>query len=456
LDAIQEDHLRPIKPSWTAKVSTDRDDLQIGLDLRTVKTSSVVSNWSGNYAYRAATVHHPSSLGQLSELLAGADSVHALGSRHSFTGIGDAGELVALDRLAGEIAIDRAAGTVSLPGHLTYAELAVALNREGMALHNLASLPHISVAGAVSTASHGSGDQNGNLATAVVGLELVTSSGELVRARRGEDHFDGLVVGLGALGVVTRLTLAVEPSYEMRQTVFEDLGWETLFEHFDEITASGDSVSVFHRFGELTEQVWVKSRVDRAKPPTGSSELFGARAASSARHPIAGADPVNCTRQLGVPGTWSERLPHFRSGFAPSSGEELQSEFFVGRRDAVAAIRAVRDLADSIRPLLLISELRTIAADSLWLSPQSGRPTVSIHFTWQRRQPEVERVLEDIEAALVPFRARPHWAKLFTADAAAIAPQYTRMDDFRRLREQLDPRGAFSNQWLRRRVLGAA
>jgi alditol oxidase len=213
---------------------------------------------------------------------------------------------------------------------------------------------------------------------------------------------------------------------------------------------------VFHRFGERTEQLWVKSRVDRGGPPTGSSELFGAPAASSPRHPISGADAVNCTAQLGVPGTWSERLPHFRSGFTPSSGEELQSEFFVGRRDAVEAIGAVRELASTIRPLLLISELRTIAADSLWLSPQSGRPTVSIHFTWQRRQPEVERVLEDIEAALVAFGARPHWGKLFTADAAAIAPQYTRMDDFRRLREQLDPRGAFSNDWLVRRVLGAA
>jgi xylitol oxidase len=360
---------------------------------------------------------------------------------------------VMLDRLAGEISVDHAAGTVALPGHVTYAELAEVLNREGLALHNLASLPHISVAGAVATASHGSGDQKGNLATAVVGLELVTSRGDLIRVHKGEDRFDGLVVGLGALGVVTRLTLAVEPAYEMRQTVFEGLEWETLFDHLDEITAVGESVSVFHRFGERTEQVWVKSRVDVAAPPA-RSELFGAPAATSPRHPISGADAVNSTAQLGVPGPWSERLPHFRSGFTPSSGEEIQAEFFVDRRDAVAAIRAMLELASSIRPLLLVSELRTIAADSLWLSPQFGRPTVAIHFTWQRRQSEVERVLEDIEAALAPFGARPHWAKLFTTSAATIAPHYERLDDFRRLREQLDPRGAFCNDWLRRRVLG--
>jgi xylitol oxidase len=446
--------LLPLKPSWTGKVSTAREDLQISLDLRTVETSTAACNWSGNYAYRAARVHHPSSLGQLSELLAGADSVHALGSRHSFTGIGDAGELVALDRLAGEISVDHAAGTVALPGHVSYAELAKVLNREGMALHNLASLPHISVAGAVATASHGSGDRKGNLATAVVGLELVTSQGELIRAHKGEDRFDGLVVGLGALGVVTRLTLAVEPYYEMRQTVFEGLEWDSLFAHFDEITASGDSVSVFHRFGERTEQVWVKRRADHEDEPISRRELFGAQPASSPRHPISGAGAVNSTEQLGVRGPWSERLPHFRSGFIPSSGEEIQAEFFVAREDGVAAIQAMRELAGSIRPLLLISELRTIAADSLWLSPQFGRPTVAIHFTWQRRQSEVERVLEDIEAALAPFGARPHWAKLFTTSAATIAPHYERLDDFRRLREQLDPRGAFCNDWLRRRVLG--
>jgi xylitol oxidase len=447
--------LRPLKPGAADKVSTESEDLADGLRLGIVDPSAAESNWSGNYAYRASKLHHPSSLDELRELLAGAASVHALGSRHSFTGIGDAGELVTLDRLGGEISVDPAAGTVSLPGHVTYAELAQALNREGMALANLASLPHISVAGAVATATHGSGDHKGNLATAVVGLELVTSSGELVVAHQGDEGFDGLVVGLGALGVVTRLTLAVEPYYEMRQRVFDELEWESLFEHFDAITAGGESVSVFHRFGERTEQVWVKRRVD-GEEPDAAGGLFGASPAGSPRHPIAGADAVNATEQLGVPGPWSERLPHFRSGFTPSSGEEIQSEFFVARSDAVAAIEALLALAPRIRPLLLISELRTIAADELWLSPHYRRPSVGLHFTWKREQSAVEQVLGEVEAALSPFAARPHWAKLFMADAAALAPQYERLTDFRRLREQLDPRGAFDNDWLRRRLFGAA
>jgi xylitol oxidase len=414
------------------------------------------TNWSGNYAYRAAALHHPTTVEQVQGLVAAARRVRALGSRHSFTDIADSGELLSLAELEAEITVDHDAGTVSLPGGVTYAQLAGVLDREGVALHNLASLPHISVAGAVATATHGSGDANGNLATAVVGLELVTSSGELVHARKGDEQFDGLVVGLGALGVVTGLTLTVEPFYEMRQRVFEGLGWEALFEHFDEITGSGESVSLFHRFGEGIQQAWVKTRVTADGAEQDRDDLFGARPASSPHNPVPGSDPANCTQQLGVPGPWSERLPHFRSGFVPSSGEEIQSEFFVAREHAVPAIEAARGLSATIQPLLLISELRTIASDSLWLSPQHGRRTVALHFTWRRRQDEVERVLGQLEIALAPFSARPHWGKLFTARAAQIRPHYERMEDFLRLREQLDPRGAFGNDWLASRVLEGA
>jgi alditol oxidase len=309
--------------------------------------------------------------------------------------------------------------------------------------------------GSPPTTTHGSGDGKGNLATAVRELEMVTATGDLIQVPGDDDRFDGLVVGLGALGAVTRVTLAVEPFYEMRQRVFEDLDWSALFEHFDEITAAGESVSVFHRFGARIEQVWVKNRVG---PEAGDNraDLFGARPATEPRHPVLGGDPINCTEQLGVAGPWSERLPHFRSGFTPSSGEEIQSEFFVARRDAVSAVQAVRALADGIVPLLLVCELRTIAADTLWLSPHHERDSVSIHFTWRRRQEAVERVVHGIETALAPFQARPHWGKVFTAGAAEVAARYPRMADFRRLRDELDPDGVFANDWLRQRVLNGA
>jgi xylitol oxidase len=409
------------------------------------------ANWARNYAYRAERVHRPSTLEEVQEIVSRARHVRVLGSRHSFNAIGDSEELLSLDGLPADVVIDHAAGTVSFGAALRYGELAAALEPEGLAVHNLASLPHISVAGAVATATHGSGDANGNLATAVAALEIVTSDGEIVTAARGDGDFDGLVVGLGALGAVTRLTLDVEPAYEVRQRVFENLGWDALFEHFDEIYACGYSVSVFTLWGESCYQVWVKSRGDDPAQP----DLFGARAATSNLHPIPGQDPINCTQQLGTPGPWSDRLPHFRMGFTPSSGEELQSEYLVPRAHAVAAIQALRPLADPMRPLLQGAEIRTVAGDRLWMSGQYGCDTVGIHLTWKREQEAVERLLVDIEAALEPFDARPHWGKVFVAGAAAIGPRYERLGDFTRLAERLDPRGAFRNAWLTRNVLGS-
>ena len=410
-------------------------------------------NWAGTHRYRARALHRPRTVDELRVVLARAPRVRVLGSRHSFTDLPDSDELVSLDALPPDIAVDHAAGTVSFGAALRYGELAAALNAEGLALHNLASLPHISVAGAVATATHGSGDRNGNLATAVAGLEMVTSDGDLVTAARGDADFDGMVVGLGALGAVTRVTLDVEPAYEVRQRVFEDLSWEALRANFDAIMTTGHSVSVFTRWAQTAGQVWVKSRVGNGLQDAPAA-LFGARAATVERHPILGLDPVNCTPQLGRPGAWSDRLPHFRMGFTPSTGEEIQSEYLLPRRHAAPAIEAVRALAGSFVPVLLVSEIRTVAADALWLSPQHGRDTVALHFTWRREPDAVSAATRRLEDALRPFAARPHWGKALHARAADIAPLYERLGDFVALRDRLDPRGALRNDWLERHVLG--
>jgi xylitol oxidase len=399
------------------------------------------TNWAGSYEYGARVLHRPATVAELQEIVSGAPRIRVLGSRHTFNDIADSDELVTLEGLPHDVEVGD--GTVSFGGALRYGDLATILAAEGLALHNLASLPHITVAGAVATATHGSGVGNGNLATSVAGLELVTSTGEVVSARRGDPDFDGMVVALGALGAVTRVTLDVEPAYEVRQRVFEELTWDTLFEHFEAIVSAGYSVSVFTLWGD-TSSVWVKSRDE------GPQELLGLRPAPGDRHPIPGIDPVNATAQLGVPGPWWDRLPHFRMGFTPSVGEELQSEFQVPRRHAVAAIDAVRALAGRIQPLLQVTELRTIAADRLWMSPQYGQDTLGLHFTWTREPDAVAGVLAEVEAALEPFGARPHWGKLFLRSPGHL---YERRADFLRLAERLDPRGAFRNAWLERALV---
>lgn len=410
-------------------------------------------NWAGNYTYRAAVMHSPETIEEARSLVAAAARLRVLGTRHSFNDIADSAELLSLSRLPSDVTIDRAAATVTCAAGMRYGDLADVLRGEALALHNLASLPHISVGGAVATATHGSGIGNGNLATAVAALEMITSDGELVTAVRGDAGFDGMVVGLGALGAVTRVTLDVEPAYEVRQTVFESLAWDAMFEHFDEIIAGGHSVSMFTTWGECVEEVWIKSRVDTSPSPAPDT-LFGAPRASVDLHPIRSVSAEHCTPQLGVSGLWCDRLPHFRMGFTPSNGDEIQSEFFVARGDAVAAIQAVRALHGEIAATLLVSEIRQVAADSLWMSPQYGQDSVALHFTWRRDPGAVVACVGQIEAALAPFYAVPHWGKVFTpASIAPIRARYPRLDDFRSLVSRLDPRGAFRNEWLER-VIG--
>jgi xylitol oxidase len=378
-----------------------------------------VRNWAGNVTYRARAVHRPRTLDELRRIVAAAPSLRALGSRHTFNALADADEQVSLEALPADV-VFVGDSAVSFNAGLTYGELARHLDGRA-ALHNLASLPHISVAGAIATGTHGSG--TGNLATAVRALQLVTSSGDLVEAQRGDADFDGMVVHLGRLGVLTRVTLDTEPPYEIAQRVFEGLGWE----HVPDVFDVAYSVSVFTRWRDEVDMVWVKAR---DTPP---DTLFDARPATVERHPIIELDPVNCTRQLGVPGPWWDRLPHFRMGFTPSKGDELQAEYLLPREHVVEAIAALRQLT---LPGLLVCELRTVAADTLWMSPMHGRETLAVHFTFE--QVPIEGALHDIEAALAPFDPRPHPGKVHLTPGV-----YERTADFEALAERLDPRGAF-------------
>ena len=406
------------------------------------------TNWAGNVTYAASRLHRPADLDDLRRIVARADKVRPLGTGHSFNRLADTpGDLVSTARLPSIMDIDATGGRVRVTSGVRYGELSTHLHNRGYALRNLASLPHISVGGAVATGTHGSGARNGSLATSVSELRLVTAGGDLIELSRQADgdRFAGAVVALGALGVVTELTLDIVPDFQVRQRVYEHLTRERLNGAFDEIMSAAYSVSLFTGWtGADMDQVWVKSL-----EPTPDG-FFGALAATRPRHPIPTEPADACTQQLDVAGPWHERLPHFRLEFTPSSGDELQSEYFVPRDRAVEALAALDKIRDRIAPALLISEIRAIAADDLWLSPCHGRDSVAVHFTWRPDPAAVLPVLGLIEDRLAPFGARPHWGKLFRTPPAALAALYPRLADFGALARELDPAGKFRNDLLNR------
>lgn len=409
-------------------------------------------NWAGNLTYSTDRLQEAGSVSQIRSLLSSQEKWKVLGSRHCFNSIADSRyNLLSLKSSLETVVIDQQTRTVTVDGGIRYGQLSPVLDSKGFALHNLASLPHISIAGACTTATHGSGEQNGNLATAVSAIEFITAAGDVVRlSRKSEGNtFRGAVVALGALGVITRVTLDIQPKFAVRQYVYQNLPLGQMKEHFDAIQSSGYSVSLFTNWqNQLISEVWVKERVGGTGTHPLPRNFYGAKLATQNLHPIAELSAENCTEQMGVPGPWYERLPHFRMGFTPSAGKELQSEYFVPRRNAVDAILAVERLRDQVSPHLLISEIRTIAEDDLWMSPAYGRSSVAIHFTWKQDWPAVRRVLPVIEKELSPFRARPHWGKLFTLEPRELQSRYEKLTDFLQLATKFDPKGKFRNDFL--------
>jgi xylitol oxidase len=407
----------------------------------------VLTNWAGNVSFGAAAFHQPTSVTELQRLVATSARVKALGRGHSFSRIADTtGDLVSLARLPKLMTIDAARSQVTVAAGVTYGELAPRLDQAGYALANLGSLPHISVAGAVATGTHGSGNSRGSLATAVAAIDLVTATGDLVTLSRDRsgDEFAGAVVSLGALGIAIALTLDVEPTYQVRQYVYQDLPFAVLDDHLDEVLASADSVSLFTNWREpVISQAWLKQRTGQARPRPPALWL-GARLADGRRHPL-GLDPAACTPQLGVPGPWHERLPHFRLDFTPSAGHELQSEYLIARPRALDAIRAIRAIGGRVAPVLQVAEIRTVAADGLWLSPCYQRESTAFHFTWIDDYAAVAPVMAIVEEQLAPLDPRPHWGKLFTIAPERIAAEYQRLPDFAELMHDHDPCGKFRN-----------
>lgn len=414
-------------------------------DRSTVSGIRPARNWAGNVEYSASEIARPRDVDETRDVVARVPKARALGTRHSFSDVGDtAGVLVSTERLD-HVEEPDAFGRVKVGSGVTYGDLARMLAARGRALANFASLPHISIGGATATATHGSGVANPALASAVTRVEIVLADGSVREVGRGDADFPGAVVSLGALGVVTALTLETVEAFDLEQRVYEGLEWRFAEDRLPDVLSAGYSVSLFTRWhGPSVEQVWVKA----AETP---EHVFGAPAAGAPRHPVAGGDPADCTDQLGARGPSHERLPHFKLECRPSAGFELQSEWIVPAADAPAVVRVFRGLGAQIAPLLHVGEIRAVAADDHWLSPFYERESVAFHFTWVA-DPRVFDLIPLLERAIAPWSPRPHWGKLFT-QTRAVSEAYPRFDAFRDLRERYDPERKFVNA-LDDRVFG--
>jgi len=417
-----------------------------------------LKNWAGNLEYSTSKIDYPKSLEEVQQIVKKHSKLKVLGTRHCFNTIADSKyNFISLREMKKIVSLDANAKTVTVEGGIKYGELCPWLNDEGFALHNLASLPHISVAGAITTATHGSGVKNKNLCGPVEALEIVTADGDVINfSKKDGEKFYAAVVGLGAIGVITKVTLNIQPTFMMRQWVYTKMPLQQIKEHFDEIVSSGYSVSLFTDWqNESINEVWIKSLVDDASNAEAKKDFFGAAPATKNVHPIIELPAENCTEQMGVPGTWYERLPHFKMGFTPSSGKELQAEYFVPHEHAVEAIQAIQKMGKEIGPHLFISEIRTIDADDFWMSTCYKQPSVTIHFTWKQEWNAVSKLLPAIEKELAPFNAKPHWGKLFTMSPSTLASRHQKMNDFKKVVAEFDSKGKFRNEFLEKNIYGS-
>jgi xylitol oxidase len=406
-----------------------------------------MQNWSKNVDFNDRAFLQPESLAELQELVRSNQKIRARGTAHCFNEIANTSSYaISLAKMPKNIEVSAPTNSVTVSSGLTYGELAPVLHNQGWALNNLASLPHISIAGSISTGTHGSGIKNQNLANQVLSLDIVTAEGELRHIDRANPAFNALVVGLGLGGIVYQYELKIEPTFEIRQVIYPEIPLDVLQRNFDQIMGTAYSVSYFTDWSSAqVGNLWCKFRDSEVIPES----VGGSANADKKFHPIPSVDPVACTDQLGESGDWHQRLSHFKLEFTPSVGEEIQTEFFVDRKDAAAAIEAISKLGEEITPLLWITELRTIAADDLWLSGAYQRDTLAIHFTW-KKDLAIYPVIEKVEAALRPYNYRPHWGKVFTADGKYLSSVYPKMSEFKALVEALDPASKFENTFTRR------
>jgi len=314
----------------------------------------------------------------------------------------------------------------------------------------MGSLPHISLAGAYATGTHGSGDTNQMLSSSLKAFSFIDAKGELIHYGIGDENFDACRLGLGSYGLWVSVTLHVVPTYQIRQDVYRQIPWESFYEDPKLGTSAGYSVSLFTKWGGAKiDQLWAKSMIGDLQPP---ATLYGQSAEGNSLVELAPGVGANLTQQGGVPGPWLDRLPHFRLDATPSAGNEIQTEYFLNRDAAIEAMREINKISSLINPTLVISEIRTIAQDSAWLSPMKQEDKIALHFTWKNERQSVSKAVDLVERALAPFAPIPHWGKVHHFDERRLALRHEKLSEARATFDSLDPAGKFSSEYLR--ILG--
>ncbi|MFJ1706202.1 D-arabinono-1,4-lactone oxidase [Kitasatospora sp. NPDC088346] len=427
-------------------------------------------NWAGNQSARPSRVVAPASAQELGEVVRRAAedgrTVKAVGSGHSFTAIAAAGDgvLVRPDGLTAVRGIDHEAGTVTVESGLPLHRLNRLLTTAGLSLTNMGDIEVQTVAGATSTGTHGTGRDSGSLAAQIRAVEIVLADGSVQQCSPTENAelFQGARLGLGALGVISAVTLGVEPAFLL--TAHEQpMAFDEVLERFDDLTAVNEHFE-FYWFPH-TDRCSTK-RNNRSQGPAAPLPGFKAWLDDD----FLSNTVWECACRVGrrFPGTiptiaqlasraWSERTftdTAYRVFTSPRKVRFTEMEYAVPREAADTVLRELKVLVErSDWRISFPVEVRTAPADDLWLSTAHGRDSVYIAVHLYRGSPE-QGYFTEVEKLMAAHAGRPHWGKLHTRDAEYLASVYPRFGDFTALRDKVDPGRLFANDYLRR-VLGA-
>uniref|UniRef100_A0A915D0Y3 FAD-binding PCMH-type domain-containing protein n=1 Tax=Ditylenchus dipsaci TaxID=166011 RepID=A0A915D0Y3_9BILA len=417
-------------------------------------------NWGGNFNFSTQDIKYPTTTAGVQQLVKECKGkIRPVGTRHSFSEIANTNDtLICLVHMNLILSVDPSVPSVTVQAGITYTDLIPFLQSIGLAIPMMASLGEISIAGAINTAVHGSGAGIGNLATQVLGLQMVLADGSVVQYSKGQNDTElaAATVGLGALGIVTQVTLQAQPTYNLAINVFENMDMSVLDTQLYNITHSGYAINMWSTFGTpgVLDQVWITTKVDSngVNAYGNVSQLYGAPAATAQSSPIAALPPTYVVPQMGIVGPYYERLTDYDLGLSGQEGQQTQSEYYVDFDDFVPALKALQTLSAEINAVVYVALFRITEKDELWMSPQYKKTTMAIHFSWQPKLDQVMALLPKIEAALAPFNPIPHWGKLYTLKPEQYLPLLPKYPEWREQVELHDPTHKFRNKWLEENI----